>query len=81
MARVTCAAACKHADLHHQLCLRDSITIEYTSNDLDWPCRHFEPIQVTSKEFGRCLLATTERNNSPSAFRSNVVGRLQPSTA
>ena len=59
MAQVTCAAACKYADLRHEICLKDSIIIGYRGNELDWPCHQFEPRPITSAEFAHFLLIAT----------------------
>jgi hypothetical protein len=67
MAQVTCAAACKYADLRHELCLKEHIIIGYRGNQLDWPCHQFEPRPITSAEFAQFLLiATAEGINLPS---------------
>ena len=60
MSKVSCAAACKYADLHKELCLKDHITILYRTNSSDWPCQDFQPMRVSSEEFANTLLDITK---------------------
>lgn len=61
--RITCAAACKYADIHREICLKDHITIGYgKANGFDWPCLDFEQREVTSQEFADLLLEVTRQH-------------------
>jgi hypothetical protein len=61
--RVNCAAACRHADMYQESCLREHITIGYgRANGIDWPCRDYEPREITPEETADCFPSATRRH-------------------
>jgi hypothetical protein len=63
--RITCAAACRYADLDQELCLKDHITIGYGKpSGSDWPCRDFEQVKVSPAEFEEYLIAASRRHRT-----------------